>query len=167
MKQLFDSKTVTRRLGAPAFAALALVLVGCGTAPKITAQEEAQTWPPTDGAVVHVQFEPAGGSDFCPVSVLEWSVDLEKAAGKNKYIYWRAQKQDSTGKWVDLDIAYSVFFDPFKKSDAKPVGSDDGLMRSPKLDEDSPDNVFYKYTIYRDSEACKDKPLDPFVRVTH
>ncbi len=166
MNKRFIRNSGARSLGTSAFAALALVLVGCGTTSNSTAQDEPQVWPPVDGAVVHVQFEPVA-SDFCPVSVLEWSVDLQKDAGKNKYIFWRAQKQDSSGKWVDLDIEYEVFFDPFKKADAKPVGSDDGLMKSAKLDEDSPNNVFYKYTIYRDSPDCKDKPLDPFVRVTH
>lgn len=88
----------------------------------------------------------------CPIDVdPKTPVNISKAADQR--IIW--QSVDKDGKKIVED--YKIYFDPFKNGHLQSNGQ--GFKKSPKIADDAPTGVEYKYTI--EGQKCKSKPHDP------
>lgn len=88
----------------------------------------------------------------CPKSVdPSTGVNISKSADQR--IVW--QSVDASGKHIKED--YKIYFDPFKNGHLR--SNSQGTRKSPKIADDAPTGVEYKYTI--EGQKCKSEPLDP------
>jgi hypothetical protein len=93
------------------------------------------------------------------------------STNKKKRVYWQAVTEDTSTDPATYRIRelqdLTILFAPFKKQ--KFTTGRKGHTRSDKLeclvDSDNclPEKVAFKYTVWLNSEACKDKPLDPVI----